>query len=147
MRPGGARYDPVPIAQRTRLVIVATEFEFDAAHNLPNYAGKCERLHGHTYRLRVLCAAPVNASTGLAIDFAEVKRVVKASVIDVLDHTYLNETIAVPSAENIAIWIWDRLSATSIPLHEVHVHETPGCFVIYRGEGADAPSKATDSGQ
>ena len=116
-------------------MIVATEYDFDAAHNLPNYAGKCERLHGHTYRLRVLCAAPVDASTGLAIDFAEVKRIVKATVIDVVDHTYLNETIAVPSAENIAIWIWDRLVATSLPLHEIHVHETPGCFVIYRGEG------------
>src|SRR5262245_30204299 len=34
-------------------MIVAVEFDFDAAHNLPNYAGKCERLHGHTYRLQV----------------------------------------------------------------------------------------------
>ena len=48
-------------------MIVATEFEFDAAHNLPNYAGKCERLHGHTYRLRVFCEAPVDPSTGLAV--------------------------------------------------------------------------------
>jgi 6-pyruvoyltetrahydropterin/6-carboxytetrahydropterin synthase len=115
-------------------VIVATEFEFDAAHNLPNYAGKCERLHGHTYRLRVLCEAPVNPSTGLAIDFAEVKRVVRSRVIDVLDHTYLNETIPIPSAENIAVWIWARLGGTGLPLKELWVFETPGCFVIYRGE-------------
>lgn len=116
-------------------MIVATDFEFDAAHNLPNYAGKCERLHGHTYRLRVLCEAPVNPSTGLAIDFAELKRVVRTRVIDVLDHTYLNETIPIPSAENIAIWIWDRIRDGGLPLREIWVFETPGCFVIYRGEG------------
>ena len=118
-------------------MIVATEFDFDAAHNLPNYAGKCERLHGHTYRLRVLCEAPVEPATGLAIDFAEAKRVVKTRVIDVLDHTYLNETIPIPSAENIAIWIWDRLAASALPLCEIQVFETPGCFVIYRGEGPE----------
>lgn len=115
-------------------MIVATEFDFDAAHNLPNYAGKCERLHGHTYRLRVLCEAPVDPSTGLAIDFAELKRVVKGKVIDVLDHTYLNETIPIPSAENIAVWIWERIAHAGLPLVELWVFETPGCFVIYRGK-------------
>ena len=115
-------------------MLVATEFEFDAAHNLPNYAGKCERLHGHTYRLRVVCSAPVDPSTGLAIDFAEVKRIVKERVIDVLDHTYLNETIPIPSAENIAVWVWDRIAPAGLPLHELWVFETPGCFVIYRGQ-------------
>lgn len=117
-------------------MIVATEYEFDAAHNLPNYAGKCERLHGHTYRLKVLCEAPVDPATGLAIDFAELKKVVRSRVIDVLDHTYLNETITIPSAENIAIWIWDRIAPSGLPLKEIWVHETPGCYVIYRGEGA-----------
>ena len=116
-------------------MIVATDFEFDAAHNLPNYAGKCERLHGHTYRLRVMCEAPIDPATGLAIDFAELKRVVKTRVLDVLDHTYLNETIAIPSAENIAVWVWDRIRDAGLPLKELWVFETPGCFVIYRGEG------------
>jgi 6-pyruvoyltetrahydropterin/6-carboxytetrahydropterin synthase len=116
-------------------VLVSVDFEFDAAHNLPNYAGKCERLHGHTYRLRVTCEAPIEPSTGLAIDFAEVKRLVKTKVIDLLDHTYLNETIPIPSAENIAVWIWDRLRPEAVPLKELTVYETPGCFVTYRGEG------------
>jgi 6-pyruvoyltetrahydropterin/6-carboxytetrahydropterin synthase len=116
-------------------VIVATEFEFDAAHNLPNYAGKCERLHGHTYRLRVFCEAPIDPSTGLAIDFAVVKRTVKEKVVDLLDHTYLNETIPIPSAENIAVWVWERLRGTSLPLDHIEVHESPGCWVVYRGPG------------
>ena len=118
-------------------MIVATEFDFDAAHNLPNYAGKCERLHGHTYRLRVVCEAKVDASSGLAIDFALVKRVVNERVIQSLDHSYLNETIAVPSAENIAVWIWERLDGQGLPLREIQVFETAGCFVVYRGPAAE----------
>jgi 6-pyruvoyltetrahydropterin/6-carboxytetrahydropterin synthase len=128
-------------------LIVAVEFDFDAAHNLPRYAGKCERLHGHTYRLRVLCSAPVDPETGLAIDFAEVKRIVRERVVEPLDHTYLNETIPIPSAENIAIWCWDRLRSSSLPLHEIHVHETPGCFVIYRGEGPGGGSPPGGTGR
>jgi 6-pyruvoyltetrahydropterin/6-carboxytetrahydropterin synthase len=120
-------------------LIVAVEFDFDAAHNLPNYAGKCERLHGHTYRLQVFCRAPVSPSTGLAIDFAEVKKVVRSRVVDVLDHTYINETIPISSAENIAIWAWDRLAA-ALPLYELRVYETAGCFVVYRGEGPLDPA-------
>ena len=118
-------------------MIVATEFDFDAAHNLPNYAGKCERLHGHTYRLRVVCEAKVDPGTGLAIDFALVKRVVNERVIEPLDHTYLNETIAIPSAENIAVWIWNRLEGRGLPLIEIWVFETAGCFVVYRGPNAE----------
>ena len=118
-------------------MIVAVAFEFDAAHNLPNYAGKCERLHGHTYRLEVFCEAPVDPSTGLAVDFAELKRVVRSRVVDVLDHTYLNETIPIPSAEYIAIWAWDRIAPSGLPLSEVRVHESPGNYVVYRGEGPE----------
>ena len=66
----------------------------------------------------------------------------RSRVVDVLDHTYLNETIPVPSAENIAVWIWDRLGGTGLPLKEIWVFETPGCFVIYRGEGPAAPAQA-----
>jgi 6-pyruvoyltetrahydropterin/6-carboxytetrahydropterin synthase len=84
-----------------------------------------------------VCEAKVDPSTGLAIDFALVKRVVNAQVIEPLDHTYLNETIAVPSAENIAVWIWDRLAGHGLPLREIHVFETAGCFVIYRGPSAE----------
>jgi 6-pyruvoyltetrahydropterin/6-carboxytetrahydropterin synthase len=124
-------------------VIVATDFEFDAAHNLPRYAGKCERLHGHTYRLRVLCEAPVDPETGMAIDFTEVKRVVRSRVVDVLDHTYLNEAIPIPSAENIAMWAWERIRASGLPLKEIWVFETPTCFVIYRGEGPSAPGASS----
>ena len=65
-------------------MIVARDFEFEAAHQLPDHPGKCRRLHGHTYRLRVVCEAPVDAVTGLAVDFYEIKRVVEARVLSAL---------------------------------------------------------------
>jgi 6-pyruvoyltetrahydropterin/6-carboxytetrahydropterin synthase len=116
-------------------MLVVREFRFEAAHQLPGHPGKCRNLHGHRYRLRVVCRAPVDPQTGLAIDFGELKRIVHERVVDRLDHAYLNEILPIPSAENIAVWIWDRLAGTELPLHEVEVHETDACSVVYRGEG------------
>ena len=85
----------------------------------------------------MVCEGKVDPATGLAIDFAVVKRLVHEKVVEPLDHTYLNETIAVPSAENIAVWIWDRLERTELPLREIWLFETSGCFVVYRGPSAE----------
>ena len=114
---------------------IGKEFVFDAAHNLPNYHGKCERLHGHTYRLQVTVEAPVDPETGIACDFCEIGDVVKAEVIEVLDHTYLNETIPTSTAENVAIWIWGRVAEKlKAELVEIKLWETPTSWVVYRGE-------------
>jgi 6-pyruvoyltetrahydropterin/6-carboxytetrahydropterin synthase len=113
---------------------VAREFRFEAAHSLPDHPGKCRRLHGHGYRLTVVCEAPVDPRTGISIDFADLKRVVEEHVIEPLDHTFLNETIAVSSAENVAAWIFDRLRRAGLPVREVVLHETEDCFVVHRGE-------------
>ena len=115
-------------------MLVAREFRFEAAHQLPDHPGKCRNLHGHRYRLKVVCDADVDDRSGLAIDFGEVKRLVNERVVDVLDHAFLNEILPVPSAECIAMWIWGRLAETDLPLHEIEVHETDQCSVIYRGE-------------
>ncbi|MHC5037929.1 MAG: 6-carboxytetrahydropterin synthase QueD [Planctomycetota bacterium] len=112
---------------------VSKEFSFDAAHNLKEYQGKCEALHGHTYRLRITVEIPVGP-TGMAFDFVDLKRIVEDRVISVLDHTYLNDTLRQPTAENLAIWIWDTLS--ELPLWEVRVWETPDSFVAYGGPEA-----------
>ncbi len=114
---------------------VTKEFVFDAAHNLPNYHGKCERLHGHTYRLHVTVEAPVDPETGIAFDFSSLGGVVKSEIIGPLDHTYLNEKIHNSSAENVALWIWARLrEKLPVQLVEVKLWETPTSSVTYRGE-------------
>ncbi len=116
---------------------VSREFHFEASHQLPNHPGRCRRLHGHGYRLRVTCEAPIDTASGLSIDFGDLKRLVGERVLAALDHTHLNDLLALPSAENLAVWIWERLAPTGLPLAEVVLWESPGCFVTYRGEGAD----------
>ncbi len=120
----------VPVPKGTTL-LVTRDFLFDAAHNLPRYHGKCERLHGHTFRLQVTVKAPLDTYSGMAFDFHDLKKVVEARVIRILDHAYVNEVVPNPSAEYIAIWAWNELG--DLPLDEVKVWETPTCHVTYRG--------------
>lgn len=89
-------------------MFVTKIFTFDAAHKLTDYYGKCERLHGHTYKLEVTLEGDVQ-SNGLVIDFVVLKRIVKKHVLNVLDHQYLNDVLENPSAERLVQWIWEQL--------------------------------------
>ena len=97
---------------------VSVDESFAAAHNLRNYKGKCEDLHGHNYKVRVVLAGEKLDTTGLLYDFVHLKQVIR-SVINSLDHKYLNELSPFdqlnPSAENIARHIYDE---TSKQLHK-----------------------------
>jgi 6-pyruvoyltetrahydropterin/6-carboxytetrahydropterin synthase len=117
--------------ERGTTLLVSKDFFFDAAHNLPRYAGKCEHLHGHTFRLRVTLKAPLDTWSGMAFDFMDLKRIVDERIVKILDHAYINEIIANPSAEFISVWVWRKLG--DLPLHEVKVWETPTSFVSYSG--------------
>ncbi len=115
-------------------MLVSKAFTFDAAHLLPYYDGECRNLHGHTYRLVVTIDAPVQKD-GLAMDFAVLKQIVKNKVVERLDHTYLNDLLENPSAENVVIWIWNELKdALPAKLHQLELAETPSSWVVYRGE-------------
>ena len=70
----------------------------------------------------------------MAIDFGDLKKVVRESVVDVLDHKYVNDLIENPTAEVMAVWIWRRLEPLLPGLDEVELHETRNCSVVYRGE-------------
>ncbi|MAG54942.1 MAG: 6-carboxytetrahydropterin synthase QueD [Planctomycetes bacterium] len=122
--------EEIDVPEGTTL-LVSREFTFDAAHNLPRYNGKCERLHGHTYRLRITVKAPLDTWSGMAFDFHDLKKSVNERVVKILDHRYVNEVIANPSAEFMAIWAWGQLA--DLPLHEIQVWETPTSFVTYHG--------------
>lgn len=115
-------------------MLVSKVFTFDAAHQLTEYHGECENLHGHTYRIVVTVENEVQRD-GMAFDFVELKRIVRERIVERLDHTYLNDLIENPSAENLAVWIWKELEPLlPVKLHEIQVHETPTSFVTYRGE-------------
>jgi len=92
---------------------VSVDETFAAAHNLREYKGKCEDLHGHNYKVRVVLAGKELDSTGLLYDFVHLKQVIRG-VIQSLDHKYLNELVPFdklnPSAENIARHIYDETS-------------------------------------
>jgi 6-pyruvoyltetrahydropterin/6-carboxytetrahydropterin synthase len=113
-------------------MLVTKGFDFSSAHRLVEYKGRCENLHGHTYRLEVTLAAKMGAH-GMAYDFLKIKEIVKREVVDVLDHTFLNDIIPQSTAENIAIWSWERLRDL-LPLFEIRLFESPDSFVTYRGE-------------
>jgi len=111
-------------------VLLRREFTFDAAHRLSKYHGKCERLHGHTYRLAVTLEGKPNEE-GMIFDFVELKNAVQSAVLSELDHAYLNDIIDQPTAENIAMWIWRRLEGSvkrpNCDLKSVQVWETADC--------------------
>lgn len=113
---------------------VRRTFEFEAAHALPRHPGKCRRPHGHSYRLIVTVVRTLDPESGLAVDFADLKAVVRSEVVDRLDHENLNDIIENPTAEEIARWIWRRLEGPLLGLEEIELFETRSCSVIYRGE-------------
>ena len=115
-------------------MLLRREFTFDAAHNLVSYHGKCESLHGHTYRMMVeLSGAP--DSEGMVADFVRVKEIVGTEVISKFDHAYLNEIIPQPTAENIARYVFERLDAPlegpNYNLNAVQVWETANSSAVF----------------
>ena len=102
-------------------------FYFDAAHFLPDYDGKCEQVHGHTYRLEVEVEGKLGEA-GMVVDFNEIKKVVDGQVVEKLDHENLNEIIDNPTAEKITEWIWSVLS-DKLPLSRVRLWEGDGKWV------------------
>ena len=127
-------------------MLLRKEFTFDAAHNLVHYHGKCEALHGHTYRLTVILEGFPDKE-GMIMDFCELSSLVRERVISKLDHSYLNDIIPQPTAENIAGWVWDQIEAlvsqpgTERRLFEVQVWETAtSCAIMRAGDRSWRPA-------
>lgn len=120
-----------------REVLVSKEFTFDSAHHLHCYEGKCQSLHGHTYKLQVVMRGKVD-HRGITIDFADIKRIAKERVVDRLDHRYLNEVLPPmnTTAENMVVWMYEELAAAlreeglhpAVRLEEVRLWETPTSY-------------------
>ena len=116
-------------------MLLRREFAFDAAHNLVSYCGKCENLHGHTYRMMVELSGEPD-SEGMIIDFVRVNEIVSEEVISKFDHAYINEIIPQPTAENMARYVFERLEALlagpNYSLSAVQIWETASSSVIFR---------------
>ena len=87
--------------------------QFAAAHQLREFEGGCEKLHGHNWKIEVYVTGEKLGKDGLVIDFRLIKEKTKKA-LDELDHTFLNELDAFktlnPSSENIARHIFKSLS-------------------------------------
>ncbi|MDR3231605.1 MAG: 6-carboxytetrahydropterin synthase QueD [Synergistaceae bacterium] len=129
-------------------MLLRKEFVFDAAHNLIHYHGKCEALHGHTYRLAVVLEGEPDAE-GMILDFRELSSTVRERVISRLDHAYINDIIEQPTAENIASWIWERIEEALLRpncrLSFLEVWETASSCVALRAEDRPGASKTRES--
>jgi 6-pyruvoyltetrahydropterin/6-carboxytetrahydropterin synthase len=117
---------------------VRVEADFAAAHFLSRYHGKCERLHGHNYRVRLWAGGEDIDEGGMLVDFAVLKDALRR-VCSSLDHTNLNDNPVFsdnPSAERIARHIFEE-SAKLLPsdaaalLFAVDVYETPASMARY----------------
>jgi 6-pyruvoyltetrahydropterin/6-carboxytetrahydropterin synthase len=92
---------------------IAVEQGFASAHALRNYKGRCENVHGHNWKVRVVIEGERLDDTGLLVDFIDVKSLM-ARIIDRIDHQFLNEIppfdVVNPSAENIAEYFYKKMT-------------------------------------
>jgi 6-pyruvoyltetrahydropterin/6-carboxytetrahydropterin synthase len=117
---------------------ISVEQDFDAAHFLRGYQGKCEAVHGHRFRVVVKVKASVVNDIGIAYDFAELKRHL-GDILSRFDHTCLNDMPPFdkinPSSENIASTIYDelkpKLAGAPVSISCVEVWESPQSGVAY----------------
>ena len=133
-------------------VTVCRKAHFNAAHRLyvkswnekknESVFGKCsnEYYHGHNYELIVNVTGNVDPVTGMVMDLKNLKDLIKAEVEDAFDHKNLNIQVPefedlIPSAENIAIVIYNKLfpHLDKEKTLEIILYETPRNFVKYSG--------------
>lgn len=105
---------------------IAKAFDFDAAHRLPFVPDghKCKRMHGHTYRVEVVCEGEPD-ERGMVVDYAEISAVWKP-IHDVIDHQTLNDVPGLenPTTEILAPWILERFVLSRLPVVSVRVFES-----------------------
>jgi 6-pyruvoyltetrahydropterin/6-carboxytetrahydropterin synthase len=135
------------------MVYLTRRAEFSASHYYHNAEmtpeenrrifGKCNNPHGHghNYTLDVTVVGEVDPSTGVVLDLKDLKKLMEAEVLRLMDHRFLNKEVPafahkIPTPENIAIEIWNLLES-KLPvgrLHRIRLYETPDLYVDYYGK-------------
>ena len=139
---------------------ITTRLEFDAGHRIPNHKSQCRNLHGHRYALEITLSGDIitkeqTSENGMVMDFSDVKRIARESVVDVWDHAFLvyekddvvlgflkslpnHKTVifpSVPTAENMAAEAFKILKnqyqdtyGNHLKLERVRLYETPNSW-------------------
>jgi len=135
------------------MVYLTRRVEFSASHYYHNpelsaeenkrIFGKCNNPHGHghNYILEVTVKGEINPRSGFVMDLKQLKDIMNQEVVEALDHRHLNKEVPefarqIPTSENIAIAIWNRLTPKLklAQLHRVRLYETQDLFVDFYGE-------------
>jgi 6-pyruvoyltetrahydropterin/6-carboxytetrahydropterin synthase len=133
-------------------VSLTSSHHFSAAHRLNSDTrdaewnrrvfDKCnnEHGHGHTYGLEVTVEGSIDPETGYLMDFKDLKKIVEAEVVSRLERRHLNFDVDFlqgvnPTAENIAVAIWNQLSGKIRHgrLRRITLQETEKNAVVYEG--------------
>ncbi|MDP1658562.1 MAG: 6-carboxytetrahydropterin synthase QueD [Methylotenera sp.] len=136
---------------------ITTRLEFDAGHRIPSHKSQCKNLHGHRYAIEITLSGDIisqedTSENGMVMDFSDVKKIAKTSVVDVWDHAFLvyqhdlevlnflntlpnHKTVifpTVPTAENMAAEAFKILKTqyqdtygNHLKLEKVRLYETP----------------------
>ncbi len=139
---------------------ITTRLEFDSGHRIPNHKSQCRNLHGHRYVIEITLNGDIvqneqTSEDGMVMDFSDVKRIARESVVDVWDHAFIvykNDTAVltflnslpdhktvifdtVPTAENMAAKAFDILKnqyqdiyGNHLSLSRVRLYETPNSW-------------------
>lgn len=116
------------------------EGAFEAAHRVVNYPGKCDRLHGHNWKVEALVKGTELDELGMLVDFKAIKGALKEA-LERFDHRFLNELEPFssginPTAENLARIIFEALEQSPVFVRDSHlaaitVYETSASSVTY----------------
>ena len=118
---------------------VSVQETFAAAHFLRGYQGKCERLHGHNYRVEITVSGEKLDSIGMLLDFASIKRELR-KLLERVDHYNLNDIPPFDvelntTAENIAWYFWTEMQKAlgqGVHVAQVRIWETDTAVATYR---------------
>lgn len=135
------------------MIYLTRKAEFSASHYYHNpkftpeenqrIFGKCSNLngHGHNYTLEVTVKGEVDQRTGFVVDLKQLKEILESEVVAAMDHRHLNKEVPefatqIPTVENIAVVIWNRLvtKLKTAKLHRVRVYESDNLFADFLGE-------------
>jgi 6-pyruvoyltetrahydropterin/6-carboxytetrahydropterin synthase len=135
-------------------MLVTRRVDFSASHvcSLPSLSEEENRAlygaaanprgHGHNYVLEVTLEGEPDPATGMVFDLKRLKEIINDAVVGPMDHRFLNYEVPpfdriVPTAENVAIDIWNRLlpcfTTERVNLHRVRLYETEDLYVDYWG--------------
>ena len=141
------------------MILLTRRATFSASHYYWNPAwseeqnlatfGRCANRngHGHNYTLEVTVIGPISPVSGFVVDLKWLKDLIESEVMAAYDHRHLNLEVhefaeAIPTTENIAVAIWNRLEGPvtaqgGAKLSRIRVYETDDIFAEYRGESAE----------